>query len=93
MSERATTGGSGYASDCGMIGRPPADESAIRGNAVYSKEHATMRVACLNTTTKACSVSCLLTEWLAEGHDPGTTVHLMPSDGEVMVAARKLLGM
>ena len=83
--------GSGYASDCGLIGRPAV--GVIRGNAVYSKEHATMRVACLNTTTKVCSVPCLLTEWLAEGHDPGTTVRPVPADDEVMEAARKLLGM
>jgi hypothetical protein len=83
--------GSGYASGCGLIGRPGV--GVIRGNAVYSKEHATMRVACLNSTTKACSVSCLLTEWLAEGHDPGTTVNPIPADDEVMEAARKLLGM
>jgi hypothetical protein len=84
--------GSGYASDCGLVGRPPSF-GAIHGNTVYSREHATMRVACLNTTTKACSVSCLLTDWVAQGHDHGTTVHPMPTDDEVMEAARKLLGM
>ena len=44
-------------------------------------------------TKDKCTASCPLTEWLAEGHDIGTTVWPLPRDDEVIAAAKKLLGM
>ena len=40
-----------------------------------------------------CTATCKLTEWLAEGHDLGTTVGPLPKDDTVIAAAKKLLGM
>ena len=40
-----------------------------------------------------CASSCPLTQWLAEGHDLGTTVGPLPPDATVILAAKRLLGM
>ena len=44
-------------------------------------------------TPHGCTASCPLTQWLAEGHDLGTTVKPLPRDDVVIAAAKKLLGM
>lgn len=79
--------GYGYASDCGL---PPA-AGRISGNTVYS--NSPIMVPCNNATVKACSLSCPLQTWVAEGHDVGTTLLPIPPDEEVIAAAKKLLGM
>jgi hypothetical protein len=73
-----------------VINRPQLGQ--IHGNAVYSKG-ATMPVACLNHSTGACTTVCPLQEWVAQGHDRGTTLAGLPPDGDVVAAARRLLGM
>ena len=70
--------GYGYGSDCPNIGRP--ELGFIYGNTVHSK--AAVMVPCLdvNATSRGCVDSCKLQQWVAEGHDPGTTVAPVPRD-------------
>jgi hypothetical protein len=84
--------GNGYASDCFMVGKPQFADSSVSGNTVLSKLPLT--VQCLNASapTKGCTLSCTLDQWLAQGHDPGTTVGPLPQDEVVIAAARVLLG-
>lgn len=83
--------GIGYASDCGLIGHP--ESGLIGGNTVHSKDAATMMVSCLNESTKSCSSVCRLSDWIAVGHDQGTTIRPIPRDKDVIAAGRHLLGM
>jgi hypothetical protein len=83
--------GGGYGSDCPIIGRP--DLGKIFGNTIHSKD--AVMVPCLDTTapSKGCVRSCTLQQWVAEGHDNGTTAGPVPRDEEVIAAAKRLLGM
>jgi hypothetical protein len=83
--------GYGYGSDCPIIGRP--DLGLIYGNTVHAK--GPVMVPCLDNTapTKGCVLSCTLEQWVAEGHDKGTTASPVPRDEEVIAAARHLLVM
>ena len=54
---------------------------AVSGNAVYSPSG--------NIT--ACGMS--LAQWLAEGHDIGTTIRILPNDKTLVAMGRTLLGL
>lgn len=82
--------GYGYGSDCGLIGHPELGQ--IGANAVYAAA-GQVEVACLNRTTNECSASCSLQDWVAAGHDHGTTVGPIPPDAAVITAAKALLGL
>ena len=82
--------GTGYLSDSGLIGHP--ELGLISGNTVHAKD-AAVTVPCLNPSTGKCSSACPLEQWVAAGHDKGTTVRAMPNDEDVVAAARVLLGM
>lgn len=82
-----------YLSDCGLVNNPALGQ--IGGNTLHAFDSSTMRVPCINKTVpgSGCVASCLLKEWLQQGHDVGTTLAPLPTDREVIRAARALLSM
>ena len=80
-----------YASDCGLVGHPELGQCG--GNAIHITG-AALQVACtLNSSSSACTSQCPLEEWVARGHDVGTTLSDLPSDSEIIAAGRQLLGL
>ena len=85
----AGSGTGGYMSDCGTIALPTAK---ISNNTIYAQDQV-MMVECTNASNPAagCSSLCKLRDWVARGHDNGTTLSPIPPDHVVMDAARLLL--
>ena len=66
----------GYDSDCGL-----PSGMIVEGNAVYTPGG--KLTVCGNSS---------LSEWVAQGHDHGTTLHPMPTDDALIAMGRDLLG-
>ena len=82
-------GTGGYTSDCGTVANPT---SKISNNTIYAQDQV-MMVPCINETCPAagCVASCKLRDWVARGHDNGTTLAPIPQDQTILNAARARL--
>ena len=65
----------GYSSDCDL---PPGMQ--VYGNSV-----------CTPSATLSVCGNVPLTQWVARGHDPGTSLHGLPADDELVSVGARLL--
>ena len=71
----------GYASDC-LVVKQPGLNMSVSSNSI--------RAAAYRSLT-ACGTT--LAQWIAEGHDRGTTLGPLPATAEVIASARTILGL